>query len=662
MAYSRSPPRSPQEDWISKGLQSVKTYSTSSTRSRSIVSTTSSRAYSLAHYENTARLYYLELGSYLKDILDQELINGPHPQRVAARQKLTRLSNSQFHELAMDVYDEVVRRTKDDKYVPFLPVKEDFHPKRNQARQKLATLAIIRFKDLASDVYSELARRYINLNQDHEDYHLPPVPKMPSIDSKLFEKSQTKSPSKSTQIIPVKGTISVENLDKFSDDETILNSPDRININRSPEKEVLLFNNSNSSSSSRSIASTLNNDYTSNNDGIEKVRSEYEYQISIMKNRIKQLEDKLEMGGMNSIDRELLEQLQTKEREDEKIICQLEEQYKKLDDKYTRLKDDYEKQQDAVQEVKPFPTGDRYSKSIDLINENFLQPTRNGIINYDHILTYQASIDDLLSTARSSNPVNVIQVMKAIVTICKSITEQVETSESRLSNETKYTLYELKTRFSTALSDLLIAAKHHANGKGLSPVSLLDCSAGHLTAVVIDLTKLLGMKDTSLESDKSFYRASDDRPPISMLRSQLNDQDNSQIDDQGYPMPSELASYLKSETDTIVQTVQNLLSALRLPQPNDKVYTLISTLVKIVSTITELARSTCSYPSGYAYSSTCTPILNELSQCSQRLGVMQIKHFGPETTASASVKRDLAKEAYEIAKYTKELINLFETN
>jgi hypothetical protein len=73
MAYSRSPPRSPQEDWISKGLQSVKTYSTSSTRSRSIVSTTSSRAYSLAHYENTARLYYLELGSYLKDILDQGL-------------------------------------------------------------------------------------------------------------------------------------------------------------------------------------------------------------------------------------------------------------------------------------------------------------------------------------------------------------------------------------------------------------------------------------------------------------------------------------------------------------------------------------------------------------------------------------------------------------
>ncbi|KAG1048132.1 hypothetical protein G6F43_009456 [Rhizopus delemar] len=361
----------------------------------------------------------------------------------------------------------------------------------------------------------------------------------------------------------------------------------------------------------------------------------------------------------------MLGELKRMAKLNEELILEKENTDNEIQKLKNQIKDwqiKHEKIKIELRTMKAFPTGDRYSKSIDLINENFLQPTRNGIINYDHILTYQASIDDLLSTARSSSPINVIQVMKTIVTICKSITEQVETSESRLSNETKYTLYELKTRFSTALSDLLVAAKHHANGKGLSPVSLLDCSAGHLTAVVIDLAKLLGMKDTSLESDKSFYRASDDGPPISMLRSQLNDQDNSLIDDQGYPTPSELASYLKSETDTIVQTVQNLLSALRLPQPNDKVYTHISTLVKIVSTITELARSTCSYPSGYAYSSTCTPILNELSQCSQRLGVMQIKHFGPETTASASVKRDLAKEAYEIAKYTKELINLFETN
>ncbi|CAO3680778.1 unnamed protein product [Rhizopus stolonifer] len=579
MAYSRSPPQSPQEDWMARGLQSVKTFSTSSSRSYGSRSQSyaSNRAYSSAHYENTARIYYMELSSYLKELIDQESMEGPQPQRIGARQKLSRLTNSQFHELAMDVYDEAVRRRKNDKFVPFLPVKEDFHPKRNQARQKLATLPESKFKDLASDVHSELARRY--MHQDHDDY-LPPVPQVPSLDPKMFEKGQTK-PGKSTHIVPVKGMMNIESFS--DDDETILNSPSK---SYSDPKE--------SFGGSRSIASTLN-DYTSN-DGIEKVRSEYEYQINIMKNRIKHLEEKTQ-SGMDSIDRELLEQLQKKEQEDQKIISQMEEQYKRLDIKYQKIKEDYHQQQDAVCEVKretkdmlgelkrlaklneklmverestdntiqdlkiqikdwqtkyektrielrsvkAYPVDNR--KSNDFIKESFLQPQKNGVINYDHILTFQTCIDDLLSTARSNNQINVIQVMKTIVTICKSITKQVETSETQLSSDTTYTLYELKTRFSTALSDLLVAAKHHASGMGISPVSLLDSSAGHLTAVVVDLAKLVGMKENETESYPLSYNT-DDRPPISLLRSQLNndsDTSDSSFDQQGYPSPSEVA-------------------------------------------------------------------------------------------------------------------------
>lgn len=141
MAYSRSPPQSPSspEDWLSRGPQSIKTYSTSSSRSHASrsqsLASASNRAFSSANYESTARVYFLELKSYLSDLLAQgkkkkskgdhkfkffkiiiEASEGPHPQRVAARQKLTRLSNLQFHELAMDVYDEVVRRNKNDKF------------------------------------------------------------------------------------------------------------------------------------------------------------------------------------------------------------------------------------------------------------------------------------------------------------------------------------------------------------------------------------------------------------------------------------------------------------------------------------------------------------------------------------------------------------------
>lgn len=93
--------------------------------------------------------------------------------------------------------------------------------------------------------------------------------------------------------------------------------------------------------------------------------------------------------------------------------------------------------------------------------------------------------------------------MKNIVTVCRSITEEIESQEGTLFTESRNSLYELKTSFSVSLSDLLVAAKYHASGMGISPVSLLDRSAGHLTSVIVDLIKLLGMKPSSDYSDRS---------------------------------------------------------------------------------------------------------------------------------------------------------------
>ncbi|VDC07732.1 unnamed protein product [Peniophora sp. CBMAI 1063] len=95
--------------------------------------------------------------------LESYLVNERPNTRIAARQKLTRLTRPQFHELSTDVYDEVVRRkNKDDGSddEPFLPAQHAFNPKRNDARQKLATLPASRFQDLSADVYHELVRRY----------------------------------------------------------------------------------------------------------------------------------------------------------------------------------------------------------------------------------------------------------------------------------------------------------------------------------------------------------------------------------------------------------------------------------------------------------------------------------------------------------------------
>lgn len=166
--------------------------------------------------------------------------------------------------------------------------------------------------------------------------------------------------------------------------------------------------------------------------------------------------------------------------------------------------------------------------SQNIVKDNFLQPTRDGVIPQDHILTYQAYVNDLLTAARSTDPSQVIQVMKNMVTVCRSITEEIENQEDILTLDTKKSLYELKTTFSNSLSDLLVAAKYHASGMGLSPVSLLDRSAGHLTSVIVELVKLLGMNGSSPTTLKPTASAASSSPTsnkitTSSILSSLND-------------------------------------------------------------------------------------------------------------------------------------------
>ncbi|KAE9408640.1 hypothetical protein BT96DRAFT_913786 [Gymnopus androsaceus JB14] len=144
-------------------------------------------------YRTVSKIHFDELSKYLAAYLAKAAPNS----RSTARQKLTRLTIQQFHELSTDVYDELIRR-KNEKEVPFLPVREEFHPKRNQARQKLATLPTSRFEDLSSDVYFELSRRYPEFKEEppkgrtsagsnYDDY---PAPGYPS-NSRVTNNSRT---------------------------------------------------------------------------------------------------------------------------------------------------------------------------------------------------------------------------------------------------------------------------------------------------------------------------------------------------------------------------------------------------------------------------------------------------------------------------------------
>ncbi|ESZ91208.1 hypothetical protein SBOR_8410 [Sclerotinia borealis F-4128] len=119
----------------------------------------------------------------------------------------------------------------------------------------------------------------------------------------------------------------------------------------------------------------------------------------------------------------------------------------------------------------------------------------NGLVKDVHITKFQLSIDELLQTARSSDPERVIESMKHVVVnvrlISQDIDEAPQTNEESAQKQAK-----LKSRLSATANNLITASKNFAGAKGLSPVSLLDAAASHLTTAVVELVRTVKIKPT----------------------------------------------------------------------------------------------------------------------------------------------------------------------
>ncbi|KAI8636468.1 hypothetical protein BD408DRAFT_426099 [Parasitella parasitica] len=659
----------PQENWDHSKVNMAKTPSTGSTAYS--ISSSSSRQTSSSLQEASARTYFVELEKYLYSLLTKEAAEGVSTQRSAARQKLTRLNSLQFHELATDVYDELMRRNL-EKHKSFLELREDFHPRRNQARQKLATLPDGRFKDLASDVYHELKRRYPHIAMEDE---LPPMPQHKKIDTKAH-------PSQSTNIIPVKGMISVESADYSDEDEG--NGRSSVSDNGNTQSlDSLMADLGN-------MVKTPRFDMKNSTD-VASIRYEYESRINQMAKRIKMLELSLDSD--------------TSTHAGQSRIKQMQEEYKQLDSKYSQLNTDHREQQVAVREVKneikqlveelkslsdknenlriqnekadieirslsqetrswrrkyetismelrSFKTRSIAIEGQDLSTNFLLKPTPNGAIDHQFIIDYQSAIDELMKTSRSSKPPDVLLSMRTIVMACKAITTEVEDYEVKvgLTPADQDSLYNIKNKFSVELTNLLASAKNFAAGMGVGPVSLLDAAAGNLTSTIVELVKLLGMRPID-DNDNIVQSLS-----VSKEGSKAVMSENSLGDILG---PNQLSQFLKTETDHIVSSVQSLLGALRSSDGN--LYDIITSIVKIVFNIIQTSQKSFSAGQGLEYKNQGSVILSDLEKCNTKIIRIRDASFiqSPEN-ATAIDKRNLAQESYEIAKHTKELINMLD--
>ncbi|KAI6783089.1 uncharacterized protein J7T54_000591 [Emericellopsis cladophorae] len=122
----------------------------------------------------------------------------------------------------------------------------------------------------------------------------------------------------------------------------------------------------------------------------------------------------------------------------------------------------------------------------------------NGLIKDIHVTKFQIAVDELLQKARLDRPELVIDAMKSVVVNVRRITKDVDegtpTDEAFAQQKPK-----LKAKVSAAANHVITSSKNHAAGAGLSPVSLLDAAASHLTAAVVELLRAAKIRPTPAE-------------------------------------------------------------------------------------------------------------------------------------------------------------------
>ena len=148
--------------------------------------------------------------------------------------------------------------------------------------------------------------------------------------------------------------------------------------------------------------------------------------------------------------------------------------------------------------------------------------TPDGVVKDIHVTKFQLSIDELLQVARRSDSEQILESMRHVVTCVRAITgdidntpfSQIQSPSSSVNGDSvaspEKQQAKLKSRVSATANNLITASKNHASSAGLSPVSLLDAAASHLSTAVVELVKHVKVRPTpedELDNDEE-----DDRP------------------------------------------------------------------------------------------------------------------------------------------------------
>lgn len=557
--------------------------------------------------------HYAALRRFLSASLREERMNG---RSNKARDKLLRLSPTQFHELSTDVYDELIRRQQampppgrpPRPDVPsYLLPRDDFHEKRNHARQKLASLQHQRFRDLATDVFCELERRFPQFTgRGRPPPNMPPGARRsqsrgppgrmgrgypsggppgsplpprsgsfggpPSMNgdgptARSFQ-SNTMVPNKSTMVedsddmggtddddarsdafaldavLSRRGTTTTlgDNerkllVDSQSQVSALQEKVERLEeMVRSKDEEMARSQDSDQSAVSHSErqewedlkedlenkvskAENLNNSLQLE---LERVRSEHD-------NVERDLRTQIEEAGQGAGDPNLQARYADLETQHHNLQVQLQQQQhitaevkreaadflvemktltaqshsnydreeqlashaQRLEAEVNEWKHRYAKTKAQLRHMRTSSGGiaDSRPDASVLAKEHELVQV-GGVIKDIHVTKFQMAIDELLRVARFEDSREVSHQIKFVIAAVRHMIQDVDQAPPPVDGTATLRI-KAKGRVSATANNMITAARNFASSNGLSPVSLLDAAASHLSTAVVELAQVV---------------------------------------------------------------------------------------------------------------------------------------------------------------------------
>ncbi len=115
----------------------------------------------------------------------------------------------------------------------------------------------------------------------------------------------------------------------------------------------------------------------------------------------------------------------------------------------------------------------------------------DGLVKDIFVTRFQLTIDELLRSAHSQEPQLVLGHVKDVVVAVRNISLATSNISSSAKDEHSQQIVRQRNKMSATSTNLITAAKNFAFSHGLSPVSLLDAAASHLSASVIELIHIV---------------------------------------------------------------------------------------------------------------------------------------------------------------------------